>query len=592
VIVGTETVDLSPLSPILEQYNGRKRDALLPLLHETQAVYGWLPREALEAISHTLRVPLSDIHGVVEFYSMFYNEPMARQVIRVCEDPACHVAGGPAVRTAIEARLGLKHGETSADGRVSYEHVPCLGMCEHAPCALNDTRPAGNLTVQDVDDFLAGTYPEPPPKVYGSPLIKLARVGRINPTNLADYEANGGYAGLRKALGMEPGEIIAIIDDSNLFGRGGAMFPTGVKWESARKAPGSPAEKHVIANADESEPGTFKDRVLMEEDPFGLVEALTVTAYAVGAENGWIFVRGEYPRCFARLSEAIRQAREAGYLGRDILGRRGFNFDIEMRLGAGAYICGEETALFEAIEGKRGFPRIKPPFPTTHGLFQQPTVINNVETLAAALAIINVGLDEWSKLGSEGSPGTKWFCVSGRVHRPGLYEVPFGLTVRQLIEMAGGITGNEIRAILLGGAAGVFIDQTLLDMPLTYEDARAHNVPLGSGVIMVFDETVDLREIMYQLSRFFAHESCGKCYPCQLGSQRQMEIMRRVVYSGPQPGDRQLLEDMGFTMTHTSLCGLGQTAASAILSAISLWPELFQANAAENGRLRDWETRD
>jgi NADH-quinone oxidoreductase subunit F len=448
------------------------------------------------------------------------------------------------------------------------------------------------LTVQDVDDFLAGTYPEPPPKVYGSPLIKLARVGRINPTNLADYEANGGYAGLRKALGMEPGEIIAIIDDSNLFGRGGAMFPTGVKWESARKAPGSPAEKHVIANADESEPGTFKDRVLMEEDPFGLVEALTVTAYAVGAENGWIFVRGEYPRCFARLSEAIRQAREAGYLGRDILGRRGFNFDIEMRLGAGAYICGEETALFEAIEGKRGFPRIKPPFPTTHGLFQQPTVINNVETLAAALAIINVGLDEWSKLGSEGSPGTKWFCVSGRVHRPGLYEVPFGLTVRQLIEMAGGITGNEIRAILLGGAAGVFIDQTLLDMPLTYEDARAHNVPLGSGVIMVFDETVDLREIMYQLSRFFAHESCGKCYPCQLGSQRQMEIMRRVVYSGPQPGDRQLLEDMGFTMTHTSLCGLGQTAASAILSAISLWPELFQANAAENGRLRNWETRD
>jgi NADH-quinone oxidoreductase subunit F len=578
-------VDLTPLESLLEAYHGRKRDALLPLLHDTQAIYGWLPREALEAISHTLRVPLSDIHGVVEFYSMFYNEPMARQVVRVCEDPACHVAGGPAVRAALEAKLGLKHGETSADGHISYEHVPCLGMCEHAPCALNGSRPAGNLTVAAVDDFLAGTYPEPDCKVYGGPLIKLARVGKVNPSRLADYEAHGGYSGLRKASALQPEEIIGTLKASDLLGRGGAMFPLGLKWESARNAPGSPAEKHIIANADESEPGTFKDRVLMEEDPFSLVEAMTLAGYAVGAENGWIFVRGEYPRSFARLSEAVRQAREAGYLGRDLFGRQGFHFDIKMRLGAGAYICGEETALFEAIEGKRGFPRIKPPFPTTHGLFGQPTVINNVETLAAALAVMTIGLDEWRKLGTPGSPGTKWFCVSGRVYKPGLYEVPFGLTVRQLIEMAGGITGNEIQAILLGGAAGVFVDQTLLDMPLTYEDARARNIPLGSGVIMVFDEMVDLREILYQLSRFFAHESCGKCYPCQLGSQRQMEIMRRIVYNGPQPGDRQLLEDMGFTMTHTSLCGLGQTAASAILSAISLWPELFQPRGSSNGNI-------
>lgn len=581
--VGTETVDLTRLDPLLEQYHGRKRDALLPILHDTQALYGWLPRPALEAISHTLRVPLADIHGVVEFYSMFYSEPMARQVIRVCEDPACHIAGGPAVQAAIEAKLGLHHGETSADGRLSYEHVPCLGMCEHAPCALNGTRPAGDLTVADVDDFLAGIYPEPPPKVYGEPLIELARVGKIDPTSLADYEAHGGYTGLRKALAMQPEEIIELLKGSNLVGRGGAMFPAGLKWESARKAPGSAADKHVVVNADESEPGTFKDRVLMEEDPFSLVEALTLTAYAVGAENGWIFVRGEYPRCFTRLNEAVQQAQKVGYLGRDILGRQGFHFDIEMRQGAGAYICGEETALFEAIEGKRGFPRIKPPFPTTHGLFQRPTVINNVETLASALAIITIGADEWRKLGTANSPGTKWFCVSGRVHKPGLYELPFGLTVRQLIELAGGVKGNKIQGVLLGGAAGAFIDQTLLDMPLTYEDARAQNVPLGSGVVMVFDETVDLRQIMYQLSRFFAHESCGKCYPCQLGTQRQMEMMKRVATSGPQSGDRQMLEDVGFTMTYTSLCGLGQTAASAILTAIPLWPELFAANGSDFG---------
>ncbi len=581
-----ETIDLTLLDPILARYHGRKRDALLPMLHDTQAIYGWLPRPALEAISHTLRVPLSDIHGVVEFYSMFYNEPMARHVVRVCEDPACHVAGGAAVQQAIEAKLGLHSGEMSADGRIAYEHVPCLGMCEHAPCALNGDRPAGDLTVADVDDFLAGTYPEPPPKVYGEPLILLERVGKVDPHSLGDYEAHGGYSGLRKALAMEPEAIIATLKGSNLVGRGGAMFPAGLKWESARNVPRPAAEKHVVVNADESEPGTFKDRVLMEEDPFSLIEALTLAAYAVGAENGWIFVRGEYPRCFARLSEAVRQAREAGYLGRDILGRKGFHFDIEMRQGAGAYICGEETALFEAIEGKRGFPRIKPPFPTTHGLFRQPTVINNVETLASALAIVNIGMDEWRRWGTADSPGTKWFCLSGHVHKPGLYELPFGLTVRQLIEMAGGVKGNEVQGVLLGGAAGVFIDQRLLDMPLTYEDARANNVPLGSGVVMVFNETVDMREIMYQLSRFFAHESCGKCYPCQLGTQRQVEIVKRIAAHNPRPGDRQTLEDVGFTMTYTSLCGLGQTAASAILSAMPLWPELFRTGS-ENGRLGD-----
>ncbi len=379
------TIDLAAVEPVLAKYQGRGREALLPLLHEAQAIHGWLPREVLAAVGQTLHVPLSDVHGVVEFYSMFYNEPMARRVIRVCFDPACHMAGSPAVRLAIEERLGLRPGETSADGRISYECVPCLGMCEHAPNALNGDRPAGDLTPADADAFLAGTYPEPEPKIYGGPLIKLARAGKIDPLSLSAFEKYGGYKGLRKAMTMTPEEVLAILKGSDVLGRGGAMFPVGLKWEMTRNAPGHPAEKHVIANADESEPGTFKDRALMEQDPFALVEALTLAAYTVGAENGWIFLRGEYPRCYARLQNAIDKAREAGYLGRDILGRKGFNFDIQLRLGAGAYICGEETALFEAIEGKRGFPRIKPPFPTTHGLFHQPTAINNVETLAAAL---------------------------------------------------------------------------------------------------------------------------------------------------------------------------------------------------------------
>jgi len=572
------TVDLTLLTSYLDEVAPRGRTMLLPALHYAQSLYGWLPREVQGAISRALRVPAADIHGVIEFYTMFYNEPTAKRVIRVCEDPACHLAGGSAVMAAIEEKLGLHHGETSADTRITYEHVPCLGMCELAPVALNSERPAAQLTPADVDDFLACTYPEPTANVYGHPLLLLGRLGHVDPGSLADYEAHNGYNGLRKALTMTPDTLIDTIESSGILGRGGAMFPLGRKWRFTRGAPGSPSRKNIVVNADESEPGTFKDRCLMEEDPFALIEATTLAGYAVGAENGWIFVRGEYPRSFARLNEAVKQARAAGYLGRNILSKEGFHFDIEVRLGAGAYICGEETALFEAIEGKRGFPRIKPPFPTTHGLFQQPTAINNVETLVAALVVMNVGVDEWRKLGTEKSPGSKLFCLSGHVEKPGIYEVPFGLTISELIEMAGGVAGGKpLQAVLMGGAAGVFIGPEKLDMPLTYEDSRANNIPLGSGVVMVFDETADLREAMYQLSRFFAHESCGKCFPCQLGSQRQLEILDRIAHNGgAREGDKQTLLDVGFTMTQTSLCGLGQTAASAIVSAIDLWPELVE----------------
>lgn len=569
--------DLSALQPYLAEIAPRGRAMLLPALHYAQNLYGWLSPAVQEAISRALRVPLADIHGVIEFYTMFYNEPTARRVVRVCEDVACQLAGSEALAEAIGVELGLDPGETSNEDGVTFERVPCLGMCEFAPVALNAEQPAGELTPADVPAFLAGAYPEPDVKVYGNPRLTLGRVGEVEPADLASYETHGGYGTLRQALALSPETIIEKMDESDVLGRGGAMFPLGRKWAFTRGAPGTPAQKHIIVNADESEPGTFKDRVLLENDPFSVIEAMTLAAYAVGAENGWIFIRGEYPRVAARLEQALAQAREAGYLGQDLFGKEGFHFDVELRLGAGAYICGEETALFEAIEGKRGFPRIKPPFPTTHGLFGQPTAINNVETLVAALAVLRVGVEEWLSLGTEESPGTKWFCLSGHVARPGLYEVPFGHTVREMIEMAGGVPGErEIQAVLMGGAAGAFIAPDLLDTPLTYEDARAAGFPLGSGVIMVFDETVDLRAVLYQISHFFAHESCGKCFPCQLGTQRQMEILGHVAHNGgAQAGDREVLADVGFAMTQTSLCGLGQTAASAISSAVTLWPELL-----------------
>ncbi len=573
-----QVADLTLLTPLLEKYNGRKREALLPLLHEAQNIYGWLPPEVQEAIGKTLRVPLADIHGVIEFYTMFYSEPTARHVVRVCEDLACSLVGNQAVIQAIEAELGLDPGETREDGSLTFETVPCLGMCEHAPCALNGDQPAGSLTVADVPAFLAGTHPEPLARPGGGPFLKLARVGKIDPTNLAEYEAHGGYAGLRKALGQSPEELIETVDSFDILGRGGAMFPLGRKWLFTRGASNDPRQKHIVMNADESEPGTFKDRCLMEEDPFAVIEAMTVAAYAVGAENGWIFLRGEYPRAHTRLHNAVDEAIKVGYLGKNILGKPGFNFTVHVRLGAGAYICGEETALFEAIEGKRGFPRIKPPFPTTHGLFGQPTAVNNVETLVAMLAALNLGATEWNKYGTEDSPGTKLFCLSGHVADPGVYEVPFGRTIREMIELAGGVpSGKAVQAVLMGGAAGAFIGPDKLDTPLTYEDARAAGFPLGSGVIMVFDETADLQQHLFELAHFFAHESCGKCFPCQIGTQRQLEILDRVANNGgPQPNDKQILLDVGFTMTETSLCGLGQTAASAIMSAIKLWPELVE----------------
>jgi NADH-quinone oxidoreductase subunit F len=304
---------------------------------------------------------------------------------------------------------------------------------------------------------------------------------------------------------------------------------------------------------------------------------MLITGYAIGAERGYIYLRGEYPYILPVLEEAIAEARTAGWLGTNIQGS-GFTFDIEVRLGAGAYICGEETALFESIEGKRGFPRVKPPFPTTYGLFGKPTVINNVETLFNVPLIIQRGVAEYRAIGTEKSPGSKLFCLSGDVLRPGVYEIPFGVTLRELLEMAGGMAGERgLKAVLFGGAAGSFATAEHLDVRLTFEDLRAAGLPLGSGVVMVFDESRDLRDVLSRLGHFFAHESCGKCYPCQLGTQRQKEVLDRVAEARALPGDVGRLQDVGWTMIDASLCGLGQTAATAVLSAIKLWPELFEA---------------
>jgi NADH-quinone oxidoreductase subunit F len=546
----------SPFYTAIEPYIPLGRSGLLPALHAAQKLYGWVSEPVATEIAKALKVPLADVHGVIEFYSLFYDQPTSKRVIRVCTDVACALKDADGILDRLCARHGLEPHQTPEDLSLTIEPSPCLGLCEHAPAVW--TMDNGQWTVGDGTSEVN----RPPSLVYGSVRILTASCGN-GTTSLEKY---GEYAGLKKAKTMRPDEVIAEVKASGLVGRGGAAFPTGVKWEGAAKAEGSP--KYVICNADESEPGTFKDRVLMLDDPHRVIEGMCIAAYAIGAAKGYIYIRGEYPYIVPVLETALKEAREAGYVGN--------GFEIEIRVGAGAYICGEETALFESIEGKRGFPRIKPPFPTTHGVFGKPTVINNVETLCTVPLIVAKGSAEYRKLGTEKSPGSKLFCVSGDVERTGVYEVPFGVTLRELLEMAGGVkAGRQLKAVLFGGAAGAFATSEHLDVKLTFEDLRAAGLPLGSGVVMVFDETRDMRRVLKSLGHFFAHESCGKCYPCQMGTQRQKEILDRIAEGNVLADDFARLQDVGWTMTDASLCGLGQTGASAVLSAMKLWPELF-----------------
>ena len=562
---------LEPLFPAIQDYIPLGRSGLLPALHAAQKIYGWIPEPVASEIARHMRVPLADVHGVIEFYSLFYNEPVGKRIIRVCTDPACALKGADDVLRHLCAHHGLEPGRTTADRSLTIESVPCLGLCEQAPAALVNDQAETNI------DLVKGTYELGRPKsiVDGSIRLLTANCGN-GTTSLAEY---GGYLALEKALRMKPEEVVNEIKASGLVGRGGAAFPTGVKWEGAARAQAD--EKYVISNTDESEPGTFKDRILMLDDPHRTIEGMVIAGYAIGANKGYFYVRGEYPYMFQAIENALREAREANLLGENIRGS-GFSFDIEVRVGAGAYICGEETALFESIEGKRGFPRVKPPFPTTHGLFGKPTVINNVETICNIPLILSQGAAEYRRLGTEQSPGPKLFCLSGDVVKPGLYEVPFGVTLQELLDMAGGVAeGKKLQSVLFGGAAGAFATAEHLNVKMTFEDLRAAGLPLGSGVVMVFNEERDMRDVLKRLSHFFAHESCGKCYPCQIGTQRQKEILDRIATGRVLEGDLVRLQDVGWTMTDASLCGLGQTAASAVLSAIKLWPEIFEENHEE-----------
>ncbi len=570
---------LSPqLKDFLDQNGTRGRTMLLPALLKTQKIYDYIPREAAASISESLNVPLADLYGVIEFYSMLSSKPRAETSIRVCTTPSCASQGSGDLVTELCQHLGVGVGEATMDGRYIIEEVECLGLCDHAPGVLVGDDMVGEATLDKI--FNPESHPQS--EIYGDPLYLMVRAGKIDPLSMAEFQKAGGFEGLRVVLSMPPEDVIQIMTDAGLTGRGGAGFPTGLKWSSCAEVDRFP--KYIVCNEDESEPGTFKDRALIEGDPFTIIEGMTIAAYAVGANKGFLYIRGEYTCSHEVISQALEIAAQEGFLGKDILGS-GFDYEIELRSGAGAYICGEETALFESIEGKRGFPRVKPPFPTTHGLFNQPTVINNVETLANVALICRIGPDEYKKLGAEGSTGPRLFSISGDIEKPGIYEITEPITLKQLIyEKAGGIRGGkELRTVLLGGAAGKFVAPDQLDVTLTTQGVRKAGLSLGSGAVVVFDENVDMKFVLHGLGHFFAHESCGKCYPCQLGTQRQAEILDRNLRGQAFEGDIERLEDIIATMTDTSLCGLGQTAGSAVLSVIEICPEYFGLEEGNHG---------
>lgn len=585
-----------------------RRHLLLPTLHALDDAVGWISDGGLNYVCQRLSVPPADAYGVATFYAMFSVTPRPPQVVHLCDDVVCREQGAEAVAARLADTLGPE-GEGGEDAVATWHRSPCLGVCNRAPAAFLQRANGGiddTLAPADGESLAAAVRAgsvaepvEPPdpatevPQVSQSagngdapafPLRLLRRVGRIDPERFDAYHAAGGSTALRNALALGPSGVLREIADSQLVGRGGAAFPTAVKWEAVATAPERP--HYVICNADESEPGTFKDRVLMESDPFALIEAMTIAGITVGAEEGYLYLRGEYPVALHRLQHAIDEARARGLLGDAVMGS-GFAFDLEIRRGAGAYICGEETALMESIEGKRGEPRNKPPFPTQVGLFGKPTVINNVETLLNVLEILREGGSAFARHGSERSSGTRVFAVSGSVQRPGVYEAPFGVTVRQLLDLAGGVpSGRTLRTVLLGGAAGSFIGLDQLDVPLTMEDARQAGITMGSGAVVAMDDAVDLAGALARMAAFFRDESCGQCVPCRVGTVRQEEALQRLLHDAPHgsPADEDaLLADLTQVMRDASICGLGQTAPNALQSALALGL-LSQGSSSQGAR--------
>lgn len=574
-----------PVPPEIEELavkHGKDPEALLELLKELQEKPGGLSSRNIAAAARSMGLPASKVHGMATFYSML--SPLPREnVLRVCDGPVCWLARATMKESqpaaADDSRSMVPEWEKAmpAPGW-TVERSSCLGLCDRAPAILVNDDQVGPTSPKDASKVCEGwrgvpaSYTKPR---KGELRVMLEHIEKIDPDSIDSAMEYGAYEGLKAALQTKPDEVIAEVSASGLQGRGGAGFPTGAKWDFCRKAKGTP--KYVICNADESEPLIFKDRVLIDTNPHRMLEGMAIGGYACGANEAWIYIRGEYEGQARRLEQAILQAEEKGVLGKNILDGE-FSFQVHVHRGAGAYICGEETALIESLEGRRGEPRLRPPYPPTYGFRGRPTIVNNVETFAAVAHILSRGADWWRGLASYPTPGVKLYMLLGHVQKPGLFEAPFGLTLRQVIDDFGGgmLPGSEFKCALTGGAAGTIVDSHLLDVPMDYASSRA-GISIGAGAFLVCDQRVSVPALLRELLHFFSVESCGKCVPCRAGSERAFEILTAMTQGKGRVGNVEELKALSQNLMAASFCGLGQAISIPIDSALKNFAEEFAA---------------
>ncbi|WP_049749906.1 NADH-quinone oxidoreductase subunit NuoF [Syntrophus aciditrophicus] len=570
---------------------GKAREHLMAILRDLENLSGnqQLSPETLNAVAEAMNLPQSTVAGFVGFYTMFSTRPRAKFLIRVCKSGPCHVMGARTIFDYVEKHLGISPGQTTADGLFHLEACECLGICSVAPAMMINYDLHGNLTEERIATILDGYRSREPffgeacgPEVEGRVCMLdepgqtqrlTEKIGSIDPLSVDSYLEKGGYAAIKKALAeYQPDDVIAIVKDSGLRGRGGAGFPAGVKWSFLPKGD---MQKYVICNADEGEPGTYKDRILMEENPHGLLEGMMLCGYATGATVGYIYIRGEYRRSIERLQRAIDQAREKGILGDNIFGSS-FRFDIFIKEGGGAYVCGEESSLMNSMEGKRGYPRFRPPFPAGAGFLAKPSNVNNVETYASVPMIIEKGAAWYKSVGLETCTGTKLYCLSGKLNRTGLVEMPMGTTLREIIETFGkGIkNGKTFKFAQVGGSAGGILGPELMDLPLDIDSTIKAGVTLGSGVVLVCDEDTCPVDFLLDVLNFFEHESCGQCVPCRVGTRQLHHLARKFATGTAVPGDLDLMVEKAKLMKN-SLCALGQSPILPITTMLKYFREDF-----------------
>ncbi|PTR26571.1 NADH-quinone oxidoreductase subunit F [Rhodococcus sp. OK519] len=617
------------------QPDGTARSALLPLLHLVQAEDGYVSPAGIDFCAQQLGLTAAEVTAVATFYTMYRRDPTGTYHVGVCTNSLCAVMGGDAIHAALRAHLGIGDGETTADGAITLDHIECNAACDFAPVMMvnweffdNQTprsatevvdalrtgesvRPTRGATLgsfRDTARILAG-FPDRRPGALeagggagqatlaglkcsredaASPLTPVlsSHWGEDGSWTLDAYHGHDGYTALRKALRMNPDEVIQTVKDAGLRGRGGAGFPTGMKWSFIPQDPatdGTAKPHYLVVNADESEPGTCKDIPLMLASPHSLIEGVVIAAYAIRAGQAFIYLRGEVVPVLRRLQAAVAEAYDAGYLGRDILGS-GYDLDIVVHAGAGAYICGEETALLDSLEGRRGQPRLRPPFPAVAGLYACPTVVNNVESIASVPPIILRGPEWFRSMGSEASPGFTLYSLSGHVTSPGQYEAPLGITLRELLARAGGVrAGHRLKFWTPGGSSTPILIGEHLDVPLDYEGVAAAGSMLGTKALQIFDETTCIVRVVLRWTQFYAHESCGKCTPCREGTYWLVQILERLERGEGSEEDLGKLLDVSDTILGKSFCALGDGAASPIMSSLQYFRDEYVAHLEGRG---------